>query len=810
MATFTIDQAGLPAGSADTSRTDGLDTGATVTLTVNSPAAASTFRFRLLWTPPEDTTAVASLTPTTPKVWTFSPTAGAYGTYRIELIVDEGLSTEERSVRLLGVRLPTGLLIPPLNTVADPTASLANAGGDVVAASEDNASDYAPAYLNAARYAGWWRALDQAIRAIGGGGGGGITEILGAFGISISNPMGPTATVDGTALLPRDGSRAMTGNLDFDGFIADKLGGANVFGVVDMNDETITRVSDVNFPSGTMKLQSFGIPYSGPAIVYTIPATDGGAGFLVSTDGAGQWGYTDPASLAGVPPTRTLTAGAGLTGGGDLTADRTFNVGANADGSIVVNADDVQVGVLATDGQHGNRGGGALHDVATIAVAGFMSASDKIKLDGLSNTTPAAPPDAIQFNGAGVFAGTSDFRWVDGSKSLLIEQQDSGLVSINKSAGWTYVGDGVGALVNWNNIGNVNWNADADPNRLFQINGFQGFNFSGIANGGTFGVSGIRAVTIGGDNAGEFFVENFNVFRWRDGLHVIEGASSNAGEALRLQPETAQGDQFIRFNDDGANEKGRFGCDGSLSPAQFYIEDPGNSAGVQFPNEPSGRGFLFSRTLNGNRSVLDWYGQFDLEQSPTVTRIQIGLTATGRDKRLDMIDGDGSTIGAALFLDESADTFTISGLNTNALRLQSAAGAVLSWPPADGTAGQALVTNGGGVLSFATISGGVSELIVNASVDPAPSAATLEANVITYACNVGSGGFTVTLPAGVAANTKVRIKDRFNGGLQADANTLTVAASGGETIDGQATQLITSALGSLTLIKGIGTDWHIV
>jgi hypothetical protein len=30
----------------------------------------------------------------------------------------------------------------------------------------------------------------------------------------------------------------------------------------------------------------------------------------------------------------------------------------NADGSIVVNADDIQVGVLATDGQHGNRGGG--------------------------------------------------------------------------------------------------------------------------------------------------------------------------------------------------------------------------------------------------------------------------------------------------------------------------------------------------------------------------------------------------------------------------------------------------------------------
>jgi hypothetical protein len=82
-----------------------------------------------------------------------------------------------------------------------------------------------------------------------------------------------------------------------------------------------------------------------------------------------------------VPTSRTLTAGAGLTGGGDLSADRTFNVVANADGSITVNADDIQVGVLATDAQHGVRGGGTQHAVATPSVAGFMSAADKVKLD---------------------------------------------------------------------------------------------------------------------------------------------------------------------------------------------------------------------------------------------------------------------------------------------------------------------------------------------------------------------------------------------------------------------------------------------
>src|SRR5512138_2130781 len=78
-----------------------------------------------------------------------------------------------------------------------------------------------------------------------------------------------------------------------------------------------------------------------------------------------------------------VTAGAGLTGGGASGAV-TLDVGAHADGSIVVNADNVQVGVLASDAQHGARGGGTQHAVATTSAAGFMSAADKGKLDAIS------------------------------------------------------------------------------------------------------------------------------------------------------------------------------------------------------------------------------------------------------------------------------------------------------------------------------------------------------------------------------------------------------------------------------------------
>src|SRR5258706_7177363 len=59
------------------------------------------------------------------------------------------------------------------------------------------------------------------------------------------------------------------------------------------------------------------------------------AGFMSATDKAAL-----DVLIAGgafVPVTRTLTAGAGLTGGGDLSVDRTFDIVA-ADGTIIVGA----------------------------------------------------------------------------------------------------------------------------------------------------------------------------------------------------------------------------------------------------------------------------------------------------------------------------------------------------------------------------------------------------------------------------------------------------------------------------------------
>lgn len=85
----------------------------------------------------------------------------------------------------------------------------------------------------------------------------------------------------------------------------------------------------------------------------------------------------------GVPSTRVIATGNGLSGGGDLSVDRTHVVVAHPDGSIVVGPAGVQVGTLAGDSQHGSLGGGSLHALATVLQAGFMSPGDKAKVDEL-------------------------------------------------------------------------------------------------------------------------------------------------------------------------------------------------------------------------------------------------------------------------------------------------------------------------------------------------------------------------------------------------------------------------------------------
>lgn len=81
-------------------------------------------------------------------------------------------------------------------------------------------------------------------------------------------------------------------------------------------------------------------------VVATVPVTivQGGTGATTAAGARTNLGV--PATADVVPITRTVTAGAGLTGGGDLSANRTFDVGAGT--GITVNVNDVALDTAST------------------------------------------------------------------------------------------------------------------------------------------------------------------------------------------------------------------------------------------------------------------------------------------------------------------------------------------------------------------------------------------------------------------------------------------------------------------------------
>lgn len=155
---FRIDQTGLSAGQLGKSRTDGLATGATVTLTY---VGYGSFRPRLLWVPIGASSAPLTLTEVSAGVWQFSPVAGAYGTYRIEGIENEGKSNERRVVRVFVVRTPSGLIIPAFGERANALANITNASAATIDQSENNATDFANTSQNLVPWAGTARATHE-------------------------------------------------------------------------------------------------------------------------------------------------------------------------------------------------------------------------------------------------------------------------------------------------------------------------------------------------------------------------------------------------------------------------------------------------------------------------------------------------------------------------------------------------------------------------------------------------------------------------------------------------------------------------
>jgi hypothetical protein len=447
--TLTFDQpdAGIPAGSVDRGRTDIKSTGPIgsprahpVTITVGNIPTAALVDVVLLDEPPG---ANPLLTELAPETWQLEFDVGCWGPFRVRVTATASDAVVSSVTRRISIRSP-GYHIdyPGLAERYDPNATAVPTVPSVEITEMNEGSTNRP-------LVNFHRQLVVAIEGGVGGGGvipdGSITEeklapelsdnLLradgtipftadqNAAGNTVANLGTPTAAGDAVPLSYLNASFVLSGIRTPVRLVATVPITASNTQVVDSKptvngDRVLLTAQPSPVDNGIFVANDAGAwlrATDADASVDMLPGvvvfvTDGTehaeSGWILATDAPIALG-TSPLTYARFTGAAQLVAGAGLT----KTAN-TVDVVAHADGSLVVSADAVQVGTLATDAQHGARGGGTQHAASTPSVAGFQSAADKTKLDGISSGAAALSSSAPANVGttAAVGAGTTAAR----------------------------------------------------------------------------------------------------------------------------------------------------------------------------------------------------------------------------------------------------------------------------------------------------------------------------------------------------------------------------------------------------------------
>jgi hypothetical protein len=165
-------------------------------------------------------------------------------------------------------------------------------------------------------------------------------------------------------------------------------------------------------------------------------------------------------------------------------------------------------------------------------------------------------------------------------------------------------------------------------------------------------------------------------------------------------------------------------------------------------------------TIDHTANTVNW-----LDSTVSIT----GLTTTATGTVLTLSD-TATTSSVNLIIDNDKEIrfreATANGTNYVSLSAPASLSADLTFtlPATDGTNGQALITNGSGVLSFTTISAGTAWQSVQTTGFTAVAGRG-------YPCNTTSSAFTVTLPASPSVGDYIQIVD-YAGTFATNAITL--------------------------------------
>jgi len=183
-------------------------------------------------------------------------------------------------------------------------------------------------------------------------------------------------------------------------------------------------------------------------------------------------------------------------------------------------------------------------------------------------------------------------------------------------------------------------------------------------------------------------------------------------------------------------------------------------------------GQLWLDTTSATTPTLKYYDGADDISLATIDHV--GNTVNWLDSTVSITGLSTTATGTVLTLSDSVNTTTVNliidnqkeirfrettanGTNYVALKAPASLSADLTFtlPSADGTNGQALITNGSGVLSFTTVS---ADGTVDWDTTVKTTGFTATANK-GYFCNTTSSSFTVTLPSSPSAGDEIVIVD---------------------------------------------------